>query len=187
MSNPAIRDLDQNVVRKHLDYDPVTGILTWKARPFNAFPDSRAANVWNAKYAGKEAGSLNAGGYLDVRLFKRLYRAHRLAWIHANGSPNGLQIDHLNGVRTDNRLVNLRPASQIENGRNQKMPVNNTSGVVGVCWDEQHHKWRSQISVGGKCRYLGLFEQLEDAVLARLEEERKLEFHPNHGAPIHVS
>lgn len=178
-----IKDAAQSIVRLVLDYDADTGVLRWRAREMTMFSSTHRCKVWNSQHAGKEAGSINSQGYLDVRLDGKLHRAHRLAWIHVNGALNGLQVDHINGVKTDNRLINLRAVSQLENGRNQRLGTNNTSGVNGVCWDKQHKKWRAQIGVKGRRVLIGVFADMQEAIVARLRVERQFGFHQNHGAP----
>ncbi len=176
-------DLPQSVIRQYLDFQPETGLLVWRERPHHMFETNRRCSAWNARYVGKPAGSINSGGYFDIRLFDLLHRAHRLAWIHAVGPIGQLQIDHINGVKTDNRIENLRVVTQLENGKNQRLGVNSTTGICGVCWDKQHKKWRAQIVVQGQRILLGVFTDIEEAASVRREAEKRFGFHPNHGAP----
>ena len=90
-------------------------------------------------------------------------------------------IDHINGVKTDNRISNLRDVSAKENQRNRPLSCLNTSGYTGITWLVGAQKWRAQITLSGRSKYLGRFEKFCDAVKARKEAEVKYGFHPNHG------
>ncbi len=91
------------------------------------------------------------------------------------------QIDHINGVRTDNRIGNLRSVTSRENSRNLKLPTNNTSGRIGVMWSGRDSKWLAVIQVDGGKKHLGYFDNFEDASNARKAAELKYDFHENHG------
>jgi len=91
------------------------------------------------------------------------------------------QIDHVNGVRTDNRIENLRSVTHAENGRNQAIPRNNTSGVMGVARRTRGKKWHAQIKVGGKQIHLGSFDDKDEAIAARAAADIEHGFHENHG------
>ena len=89
--------------------------------------------------------------------------------------------DHINGVRNDNRLVNLREVDPIQNNRNSKRTSLNTSGQMGVGWNKQTQKWRSIVHVEGKGVFLGAFKNKEDAIKVRKQAEIEYGFHKNHG------
>lgn len=91
------------------------------------------------------------------------------------------QIDHINGVRDDNRWCNLREVDEQGNARNQKMRSDNTSGQTGVSWHNSTGKWLSYIYVDGSRLDLGLFDSYSEAVKIRKEAELKHSFHINHG------
>ncbi|EDD9119389.1 HNH endonuclease [Salmonella enterica subsp. enterica serovar Infantis] len=91
------------------------------------------------------------------------------------------QIDHINHIRTDNRIVNLRKASNTENSRNASIGVNNTSGALGVWFEKRRKAWVAEIKVDRKKIHIGRFEKFSDAVAARKAAEVKHGFHENHG------
>jgi hypothetical protein len=90
------------------------------------------------------------------------------------GTPDGMFTDHINGDGLDNRRCNLRVVDKVQNGRNQKVTERNTSGFKGVTWDSQRGKWRSQIVVDHKQRYLGLYLNPEDAHAAYAKASAEL-------------
>jgi hypothetical protein len=179
---------DVETLRKLLDYDPETGVLTWKHRSADMFTaagnmsEHHICQLWNGKHAGKPALSkTNHDGYSRGRLLGKFHMAHRVAWaIHFGRWPK-TQLDHIDGNPANNRIVNLREASQQENNKNKKKRKDNTSGIVGVCWYKDSRKWAAHISVCGRLIYLGLFDQIDDAARARKEAETLHGYHSNHG------
>lgn len=171
-------------LRLLLDYNPETGALTWRARTPDLFKDEkhsaqRKCDAWNRRMAGREAFTAIGHGYLKGSIFNERYAAHRVAWAIYYGSwPDG-QIDHINGIRTDNRIANLRDTDNATNGKNQRLGRNNRSGVNGVLFDRG--KWVARIKVGGVTKHLGRFKSLEDAAQARRIADAQHSFHPNHG------
>lgn len=164
-----------------LNYEPQTGSLTWRRRAREQFRSDRACNAWNARFAGKTAGSVHQNGYRELLIAGSRYQAHRVIWFMSFGCwPIG-DIDHINGDKSDNRLSNLRNVSHAENGRNRAMSAHNTSGANGVSKGGKRGKWQARITVGGATRSLGYFDDFADAVAARKAAERQLDFHPNHG------
>lgn len=155
-----------------LDYNPDTGIFTWK-------------KCKRKDMVGKQAGSTNPDGwgipYTLIGLDNCKYRAHRLAWFYHYGVWPDKQIDHINRDSTDNRICNLREVTNSENARNRKIQSNNTSGATGVQWDIRAGKWLSRIKINGKLIHIGLFDNFEEAVAARKEEAKKHGFTENHG------
>ena len=147
-------------VRDVLEYNPTTGIFHWRLRL--DYPQK-----WNTRFALKIAGSVQPNGYVMISLGRKdKYLAHRLAWLHFYGEwPNG-QIDHINRVRHDNRIANLRISTQSENLCNATMMSNNTSGYKGVSL-VTYSRWHAQISVGGKQVWKKTFKTREEAFAAR--------------------
>lgn len=92
----------------------------------------------------------------------RIQYMHRLLM----GEPADQQVDHRNGDSLDNRISNLRLASNTENSRNARLGKNNTSGYKGVTWDASRQQWRAQIMVNKKNLFLGRFDNTEESALA---------------------
>lgn len=165
-----------------LDYDAETGILTWRRRSPSMMERPELCACWNRQHAGRPAGTKNSHGYMSIRIGRRQIGAHRVAWLLSNGEiPGDHQIDHLNGVRDDNRLANLRLATVAENNRNMRLQRRNSSGLHGVAFSEQYQCFVSRITVNKKLVHLGHFPSLLDAAAARKSAELAHSFHPNHG------
>jgi len=148
-------------VRRFLAYDPKTGVFTWKV------------NVSNVK-AGSKAGSKSALGYLLIRVDSCQVYCHRLAWFYVYGEWPEKQVDHINGVRDDNSIANLRLANQSQNSCNGALRSTNTSGYRGVSWSKEKKKWVSRIVKERKQHVLGYFASKEEAYYAYLKAAREL-------------
>ena len=133
-----------------LDYDPHSGAFCW-ANPTSPRVQTGLTCACHDKY-----------GYIVVRLDTRLYKAHQLAWLYTHGvfTP---ELDHINRIRDDNRIVNLRAALRSEQMHNAGMLRNNTSGAKGVSYHKASRKWHARIWVAGICRSLGYFSTVEEA------------------------
>ena len=142
--------ITQEELKSLLNYDPETGLFTWLK-----------ANTRRVK-AGDIAGTKSEYGYIRIRIKDKTYRAHRLAWLYVYG-VNPILIDHINMVRDDNRLVNLREADKSKNKLNMGKRSDNKSGFKGVSYSKQSNKWRAACSVNKKQVYLGLYETPEMA------------------------
>lgn len=168
-------------------YDFRSGLIYWLPRPLCMFSDGRKfsaghnAKVWNTRYAGKVAGNTTPRGYIQIGAFGRLMKAHRIAWCLHYGSWPSAGIDHINGVKTDNRIINLRDVGQAENNRNAALKRNNTSGACGVSWKRGLDKWTASIEEDGRQVHLGVFTEKTDAIAARKAAERRIGYHENHG------
>jgi hypothetical protein len=164
-------------LRKVLDYDPDTGILTWKERTKDMFSQGNRRHSWNSRWAGQVAFRKSDFGYMRGSVNGRKVLAHRVIWAMHHGEwPRG-QIDHINGDRSDNRIENLREVDAAGNARNHPMHRNNTSGEVGVTWNALRKKWMVR---AGK-RFVGYFTDLEKAAEARRAAAIEMGFHENHG------
>lgn len=151
----ANREFTVERLRELLSYDPATGELRWSIRRGNV-------------RAGSLAGSLDSHGYLRVSIDGRFYKAHRLVWMHVHGAWPAGEIDHINMVKTDNRIANLRDATRSENQKNTLLYRRNSSGYRGVCWSKQKNRWQAMISENGRLRHLGYFDCPESASAAYL-------------------
>lgn len=141
------------------------------------------SNQYNSRNAGKMVGTPDKHGYLLVSFNNRYRKVHRIIWeMHKGPIPDGMEIDHINHIKDDNRIENLRLASRSDQAMNMPMSSLNTSGVVGVCWDSARGKWFSQIKINGKNKRLYYGDSFDDAVFERKAAEIELGFHENHGA-----
>lgn len=156
-------------VRDLLEYNSETGKLVWKER--RGLIGKRSA--WNARYAGTETCVTDNKGYICVQIYKKKYRGHRIAWLHHYGAWPTLDIDHINGNKTDNRIDNLREATVAQNGHNVGLTSRNSSGARGVFWHACAKKWQSGICINGQEIYLGLFTDFDEAVRVRRNAEIK--------------
>lgn len=122
-----------------------------------------------------------ATGYVYLHINNKSYAAHRVAYMLCHKDLYELQIDHINHVRHDNRICNLRLVTNKENSKNSSISKRSKTGFVGVLWRKDAKKFRSHIMVDGKEIHLGYFETLIDAVIARIKANKKHGFHKNHG------
>ena len=123
---------------------------------------------------GELAGNKNNKGYIRLMLNCKNYQAHRLVWFYVTGFWPKKQIDHINGVKTDNRIANLRLANGYESQQNRKLNKNNTSGHHGVSYDKNVKKWRARIKANGVRVSCGFYVSPEDASMAYLSAKGKL-------------
>lgn len=168
-------------LRQLLRYDAKAGKLYWRERGPEWFAKERIRKTWNTRFAGKEVGTPSAYGYPMVEVLgSRPIAVHRVILAMASGEwPE--EVDHIDGVPTNNRLENLRVVSHAENMKNVRRPAHNSSGVSGVSQSKKTGKWRAYITVGGRQRALGHHETFEGAVVARRKAEVAHGFHENHG------
>jgi hypothetical protein len=141
--------LTQAELKRQLHYNPDSGIFT------------RLVSNANSVKVGDITGCKTNYGYIVIRINNKLYRAHRLVWLYIYGEFPENGIDHINGVKDDNRLSNLREASQKQNLLNVGIRSNNKSGYKGVCFDKPSNKWKAQARLNYKDACLGLFETPE--------------------------
>jgi hypothetical protein len=172
--------LTQQALFNLVVYDQKTGVFTWKARPLSFFENERSGKTWNARFAGKVIQT-KRNGYIFFRIFDKHYGGHRLAWLYVYGVWPTAHIDHVNGVRDDNRIANLRDVSIAENQKNQKMRADNKSGVAGVHWARKSRKWYASIRSNGRVFNLGYYANKEDAIAARKSGEIRFGYSPIHG------
>ncbi len=157
--------MDAERARELINYNPETGSMVWRL--------TRGRAV-----SGEIATYVRHDGYATLRMDRKHYYAHRVAWLVIHGSWPKCQIDHINGVRNDNRLENLRESNQSENLQNMGKRVG-VSKYTGVHLCRKTGKWISEIRHKKKKHYLGRFENEADAYQAYLEAKKSLhEFNP---------
>jgi hypothetical protein len=154
---PTKTDLTADYVRSIFDYDPETGIFT--------------RSMSSSRMPGKRAGWKANTGYRRLRIGKKEYLEHRVAWLVMNGTwPE--EIDHINGDPADNRICNLRIATRSQNCANRRVSARSKSGIKGVS-QRDSGTWTSRIKLGDKDLHLGNFSTAEDALAAYAEIAKK--------------
>lgn len=176
--------LDAGLVRGLFRY--VDGVLYWLERPISHFQNEAAQRKWNTKFAGKAAGYVNKpNGRRIIRIMmggiSSNYLAYRLIWAFHKGVWPSDTIDHIDGNQANDRIENLRDVPFQINCKNLAIQSNNRSGVRGVNWDQKRGMWQARIQEQGHEVFLGYFELLDHAKIARKAAERALGFHKNHG------
>ena len=166
-------NISQDYLKERFNYCSETGIFTVK----------RA--VSGSRRIGQAAGWIDkrCKGYIRIEISGTVYYAHRLAWLYVYGCFPDDEIDHINGIRGDNRISNLRLVSRRNNMMNKGRYKNNSSGITGVYWYKSTEKWLAKIRFNDKMIHLGYFEDFFEACCARRSAEIKYGFHKNHGLP----
>ncbi len=154
------RMLTAEQLREVLDYDPETGVFTHR-------------HTHHRVRAGQAAGTPHSKGYRQVNVGGGVYLAHRLAWLYTYGAWPTHDLDHRNEIKDDNRISNLREATDGLNKQNRSRPQrNNTSGFLGVA--KSRGRWLASIGVGGHLRFLGRYDTPEEAAEVYLAAKREL-------------
>jgi hypothetical protein len=150
--------ITQSRLMELMSYDSDTGLFTWIKKKSQMKP-------------GMVAGSKNVQGYIAIKVDCHLYLAHRLIWLYVHGAfpSSSVDIDHINCIKHDNRLSNLRESTRSQNQCNVRMYSNNTSGYKGVCWSKQKNKFIAHIKKNYKTYHIGMFETAHEAHVAYLK------------------
>ena len=157
--------LTQARLKKILNYNPETGIFRW------------LVSTGPRAVVGAEAGWKTAQGYRTVEINSKAYRLHRLAWLYMTGKFPYPEIDHINGVKLDNRWKNLREATKFLNMQNRrKANKNSVSGVLGAHFNDRLGKYCAVIWDGKKQKHIGVYETAAQAHAAYVAAKRNL--HP---------
>lgn len=150
-------------IKELFSYDPETGEFI------------RLNDLKNGIKKGQIAGSSDKKGYIKIRVNGFTYSAHRLAWLYMTGvDPHLKEIDHVNGIKSDNRFSNLRLATDFQNARNAKIRRDNTSGFKGVSWHKGCKKFTARIMIKKKHINLGVYDNAEDAYAAYCKASKML-------------
>lgn len=151
--------LTAHQLRSVLSYDDTTGLFRWLVKPSPRIP------------LGAVAGTKSVHGYIVIKVGAKYHRAHRLAWLYVHGDWPEQLIDHINGVRDDNRIVNLRPASGSINTQNRRVASakKKSCDKLGVYRLKPYGRFNARLRIGGRDIYLGTFcsaEQAHEAYVA---------------------
>ena len=151
-------------MRSLLLYEPETGVLRWRV-------------TRGGRRAGTVAGSVTRFGYVQLGIGKRFAFAHKVAWAIHHGEWPEAQIDHINRIKTDNRIANLRSLTPAENAQNQSLSSDRgRAKMLGVSWKSRPGRWVAQIRIAGKQVHLGYFDSAEKAAAAYAAAKRRV--HP---------
>ena len=152
--------LPRATVEQALLYDAETGIFTW------------LDTAWHKRNRGNQAGSKKQNGYIEIQFQGKMFKAHRLAWMLVYGDlADGVEIDHIDGDRSNNRLSNLRAVSRNINQQNQrKAKTNNRTGLLGV--SKNGSGWKAELRVNGKKVNVGTYKTPELAYQAYVSAKR---------------
>lgn len=177
----------EDEIHRKLDYDPITGNLRWKKIEVLRNGD----NMYNTKFAGKIAGTIktskNVEGYNYIHIAGKILRAHRIAWFLYYGQwPTG-EINHINHIRGDNRIMNLEVVTREQQTKNASMRRDNNTGITGVSLRKwKNVRWIAQINVDKKGVWLGSYTTLFEAACARRSAEIKYGFSKTHGRNLNI-
>lgn len=147
-------------LRDRLKYHPHSGKFFWKDHE----------DLQRKDRVGYQAGALNSEGYTHIKIDGKFYYAAQLAWLYMYGEWPEELIDHKNRSRVDDRITNLRYTDYSQNQANRDIQKNNTTGVKGVCYEakrKSRKKYRAFIMVNYKMKFLGYYETLDEAAIAR--------------------
>lgn len=155
LAQQGLEMIDQKTLKEILLYDESTGVFRWAKKSFKKC------------IVGSIAGHTDRiNKYTRIQVNGVMFKAHRLAWLYVYGELPQKQIDHINRIRSDNRICNLRLVTNSENMQNISKRSDNTSGHKNVHWHKASKKWQAYIMVNQKQIHIGLFSNFDDAVAA---------------------
>lgn len=148
-------------VRTAYNYDQETGLFTHKEK--RSFKE------------GTPARCVNRLGYVVLNIKKKIYLAHRIAWLYTHGKWPTYYIDHINGDKSDNRMRNLRDIPKALNHQNQRKAQSNSStGLLGVSFSQRRSHYIAQIALNGRRIYIGSYATKAEAHTAYIAKKREL-------------
>lgn len=159
--------IDQATLKTLLHYDPLTGIFVRLKRGKGKRGKGNRAGHIHRSASRKRYRKISFGTGPE----RRFYYEHRLAYLYMTGKFPPQQIDHIDGDGLNNAWRNLRPVTQRENSWNMQTPISNTSGHIGVSWEERRNKWRVRMHNPKRSPFIGRFTRFDDAVAARIAAE----------------
>jgi hypothetical protein len=145
--------LSQEYLRSVFVYEPCTGVVFWREDRIKV-------------KKGARAGCKGKRGYRQIWIAGKRYKEHVLIWCMVTGNWPKEDLDHKNGIRDDNRFLNLREASRSQNNANAKVRSDNPYGIRGITWLPERKKWKARIQFNGVVKNLGYFVEKEDAISA---------------------
>lgn len=154
--------ITQERLKELLRYDPETGVFTWVGKTNDRIR------------IGAVAGCVNSEGYWHVQIDGKKYKSHRLVWLYMTGAWPKNQTDHINGIRGDNRIENLREATNAENQQNRSARGHGKNGSIGVSWHKASGTWVASIGTRGRRKHIGCFKSIEDATLAYVNAKKNI-------------
>lgn len=160
--------LTHELLTSYLKYNETKGEFTWIKRPNK--------NI----HLHTRAGTKNSAGYRVISLFGKRYLEHRLAWFYVHGEMPEHEIDHINQIRDDNRISNLRQVTRSENQRN-KTRKDSRVDEIGIWWCRRRKRYIAEITLNGKKVYQKSFTDIDEAIQQRKAKALELGFHENHG------
>lgn len=155
-------------------YDEITGELTWRVRPREHFRGGAGWHNFNNQFANRKAGAASKTGHIEIKINGKCYKAARIIWAMQTGQFALGVVDHIDGDPTNNRMSNLRLATPAQNARNRTHKSTNSSGVTGVTWHPQQHKWWARVTLNGKTHSLGLHKSIDDAAAIVYKAKRQM-------------
>lgn len=167
-----------NITHKYLlsilDYNQDTGVFTWCERPLEHFKRPQDCRMWNTRFAGKKAGSLDSKGHIQIEINYKSILAHILAYFYIYKKWPTKDVDHYDKNRSNNAIKNLREATESQNIANSKVRKDNTSGYKGVYFYKASKKWKAQIQANKIKIHLGYFNTPQEAHAAYCKAAQEL-------------